>query len=132
MFSSFSGNSEENTVIEDDFDYCTMLEEKLENVLPKIANVGKVEVMITAKNYGRITLAKDTDGDRTETVILNQKGGGEDGKVIEETYPAIQGVIIAAEGGNSDRVKANLTEAMVALLGVDAHRIKIFERTDKK
>lgn len=110
-------------------DYCSAIEARLERMLPQIASVGKVSVMVTAKNYGEIKLAKD-EGDRgDETVILSQKGGGEDTKIIEETYPEIQGVIIAADGGGNAKVKEMLTEAVMALLGVEAHKIKIFERT---
>lgn len=129
--SSMFSRKDVPTVVEEDFDYCSILEEKLEDILPEIASVGKVSVMITAKNYGRITLAKDKSGDTENTVVLNQKGGGEDGMIIEETYPAIQGVIIAAEGGRSDRVKADLTDAVTALLGVETHKIKVFERKIK-
>lgn len=114
-----------------ELDYCAAMEEKLEKILPKIASVGKVDVMITAKNYGRVTLAKDKTHEKEQTVVLNKKGGGEDAMVIEETYPSILGVIIAAEGGSNDKVKSELTEAVSALLGVDAHRIKIFERKIK-
>ncbi|MBQ8541031.1 MAG: hypothetical protein IJ435_06105 [Clostridia bacterium] len=131
FISSISPEKTEPTVIEEDFDYCRTLEEKLEKILPEIASVGKVSVMITAKNYGRVTLAKDKAEGREQTVILNQKGGGEDAMIIEETYPSILGVIIAAEGGSNDKVKTELTEAVSALLGVDAHRIKIFERKIK-
>lgn len=121
----------ETDIPETEFDYCAALEEKLEKILPQIASVGKVDVMITAKNYGRVTLAKDKTNEKEQTVVLNQKGGGEDAMVIEETYPSILGVIIAAEGGSNDKVKSELTEAVSALLGVDAHRIKIFERKRK-
>lgn len=128
FLSSNFGGEKTHIIIENDFDYCSMLEEKLEEILPEISAVGKVSVMVTAKNYGKITLAKDKLGDGEQTVVLNQKGGGEDARIIEETYPAIQGVIIAAEGGKSDKVKADLTEAVTALLGVEAHKIKVFER----
>lgn len=119
------------TVVEEDMDYCKKIEEKLEKILPDIASVGKVSVMVTAKNYGRITLATDKSDGVEQTVILNQKGGGENGLVLEEAYPTIQGVIIVAEGGRNDRVKEELTSAVSALLGVEAHRIKIFERKIK-
>ena len=109
-------------------DYCKELESKLESILPKIVNVGNVDVMITAKNFGELILAEDGGADGNETIILSQKGGGEDIKVIEEMYPEIQGVIIVAQGGNKSSVKSDLTEAVTALLGVDAHKIKVFER----
>ncbi len=116
------------TVTQADYDYCKELETRLEEILPTIAGVGNVDVMITAKNYGQLKLAENKNDTNKQTVILNQKGGGEDAKIIEETLPEIQGVIIAADGGKSDRVKKELTEAVTALLGVEAHRIKIFER----
>ncbi len=112
-------------------DYCAQLEERLEKILPKISSVGKVDVMITAENHGEIILAKDFDEKNEETIILNQKGGGEDAKVIKEIYPKIHGVIVTAEGGKSDKVKKDITDAITALLDVQAHKIKVFERTIK-
>ena len=131
FISSILPESKEMTVTEEKPDYCGMIEEKLENILPKIASVGKVDVMITAKNYGKVTLAKDKTGDSENTVVLNKKGGGEDGVITEELYPQVQGVIIVAEGGRSDRVKSDLTQAVSALLGVEAHKIKVFERKER-
>lgn len=130
FISSFSSNGKTEAVQkEEETDYCTSIEERLEKILPQITNVGKVNVMVTAKNYGEIVPAKNEGDEQGEIIILNQKGGGEDIKIIEEIYPKIQGVIIVAEGGRSDKVKNDLTEAVTALLGVDAHKIKIFERT---
>ena len=109
-------------------DYCTQLEEKLESILSKISGVGKVNVMVTAKNFGEIVPAKNESNTEEEIIILNQKGGGEDIKIIKEFYPEIDGVIVVAQGGKSDIVKNNLTEAVTALLGVDVHKIRVFER----
>lgn len=131
LISSVPQNNDEQSIIKEEFDYCSKIEDRLEKILPDIVSVGKVSVMVTAKNYGRITLAKDRSDNGEQTVILNQKGGGENGLILEEAYPAIQGVIIVAEGGRSDRVKSELTQAVSALLGVEAHRIKIFERKIK-
>lgn len=133
IISSFSSedNRSEDISVAEQIDYCTHIEEKLEQILPKIVNVGSVDVMVTAKNYGEITLAKNEGENNDEIIILSQKGGGEDIKVIKESYPEIQGVIIVAVGGKSDRVKNDLTEAIMALLSVEAHKIKVFERTDK-
>lgn len=128
LIPSVTGNNKTETVCEEDIDYCGMLEEKLEKILPEISSVGSVRVMITAKNYGEVKLAKDKTGENEQTVVLNQKGGGEDAKIIEEKYPQIQGVIIVAEGGGKSKVKGELTEAVAALLGVEAHKIKVFER----
>ncbi|MGM9551684.1 MAG: hypothetical protein ACI3XA_05455 [Clostridia bacterium] len=130
LFSSM-GTKENKEVLTEDLpvDYCRELEEKLEDILPKITNVGKTDVMITAKNYGRVTLAKDSGNSGEQTVILSQKGGGQETQIVSEAYPEIQGIIIVAEGGANVKVKESLTEAVMALLNVDAHKIKVFERT---
>lgn len=132
FFSSMTGKSTENEiqVSYEDGDYCEKLEERLEEILPKIQGVGNVNVMITARNYGKIKLAQNENDKTRQTVVLNQKGGGEDAKIVEESLPEIQGVIIAADGGKSDKVKKELTEAVNALLGIEAHKIKIFERNN--
>lgn len=111
-------------------DYAALLEKRLEDILPGIEGVGRVRVMITAKNYGEIRLAKDEDDSGKKTVILNKKGGGEETEIIEESYPDIEGVVIAAQGGASAVVKENLTEAVGALLGIEAHKIKVFKMAD--
>ncbi len=126
--SSGSDEIKKEEVVLKEYDYCEKLEERLEEILPSISGVGNVDVMITAKNYGRLLLAEDENALNRQTVILNQKGGGEDTKIIEEKLPEIQGVIIAADGGKSDKVKKELTDAVTALLGVEAHKIKVFER----
>lgn len=132
LIPSFWQKDEKSETVEPEADYCELLEQRLEEILPEIAGVGKVEVMVTAKNYGQLRLAKDEDGSAKKTVILNQKGGGEEPQILEEFYPEIQGIIIAADGGKSSKVKEEITEAVSALLGVNAYKIKVFERkTDK-
>lgn len=131
FISSFPKENPPENIKETEVDYCTKIEEKLERILPDIANVGKVSVMVTVKNYGNTVFVRDMVNAEEKTVIINQKGGGEGALVSEERNPLIQGVIIVAEGGRSDKVKGELTEAVSALLGVEAHRIKIFERKMK-
>lgn len=129
LLPNFTGNPqpiENNEATEED--YCVVIEAKLEKILSEISGVGKVKVMITAKNHGEISLAKDSDIKGDKTIVLSMKGGGEDIKVIKESYPEIQGVIVVAEGGRNAKVKSDITEAVSALLGVETHKIKIFER----
>lgn len=119
--------SSETVIVEKD--YCVDIEQKLEEILPKIAGVGRVDVMITAKNDGKITLAKDKEENSEKTIVLNQKGGGENTQILSESYPEIQGIIVVADGGGNVKTQEKLTSAVMALLNLDAHRIKVFERT---
>ncbi len=113
-------------------DYCEEIEKRLEEILPDVAGVGSVSVMVTAENYGKINVAEDTDKDGSRIVKFGEKGGGEKPEIIEKIYPKIQGVIIAADGGGRSTVKESITEAVSALLGVESHKIKVFERKHEK
>ena len=50
--------------------------------------------------------------------------------VSKEMAPEIEGMVIAADGGDDPVVVKNLTEAVQALFGVEAHKIKIMKRTN--
>ncbi len=123
------------------------LEERLESALQSVAGVGKVKVMITRKSSGEKIVEKDmpvTDRSTTEegddgkrstlektqeesTVYVQDGSGGQTPYVIEEMEPQIQGVVIVAEGGDDPGVVQNITEAVMALFGVEAHKIKVMK-----
>ncbi len=131
--STFATHDEpEMEMVEETKDYCTETEDKMEFILSKIEGVGKVNVMITLKNNGNITLAKDKDVNIEKTIVLSKKGGGEETQTVSEAYPEIQGVVIVADGGGNMKTKENLTLAAKALLNTDAHKIIVFERTVDK
>lgn len=124
-----------------------MLEQRLEKALANVEGVGRVRVMITKKSSGEKIVEKDvpvTDkstaeeengGNRStvertqeESTVYQQDGsGGQTPYVIRETEPEIQGVIIVAEGGGNARTVQDITEAVMALFGVEAHKIKVMK-----
>lgn len=61
------------------------------------------------------------------TVYVQDGSGGQTPYVIEEMEPQIQGVVIVAEGGDDPGVVQNITEAVMALFGVEAHKIKVMK-----
>lgn len=124
------------------------LERKLVSALGKVQGVGKVEVMLTRKSSGQKIVEKDkpvsdktTDekdnegGNRVtkestlgeETVYAQDGSGAKDPYVIEELEPEIVGVVVVAEGGDNPVVVQNITEAVMALFGVEAHKIKVMK-----
>ncbi|MCR1841267.1 stage III sporulation protein AG [Murimonas intestini] len=125
-----------------------VLEEKLVSALGKVKGVGKVEVMLTRKSSGQKIVEKDkpvsdktTDeqdnqgGNRVtrestqgeETVYAQDGSGAQTPYVIEELEPEIQGVVVVAEGGDNPVVVQNITEAVMALFGVEVHKIKVMK-----
>ena len=125
-----------------------ILEKRLTLALEKVAGVGKVEVMITKKSSGEKIVEKDspvTDqstkeedsegGSRSveehtlgeETVYIQDGGGGQTPYVVEELEPQIAGVVVVAQGGDNSVVVQNITEAVMALFGVEPHKIKVMK-----
>lgn len=118
------------------------LESRLKAVLEQVAGVGRVQVMVTAKSYGRKTVEKDltqseenSAGENAQsrkqteesTVYERDSQGNETPFVIEETAPMIQGVLVAAQGGDNLTVAEDIIEAAMVLFGVEAHKIKVMK-----
>lgn len=133
-------------------------EEQLENricqILKSVEGVGKVEVMVVLKSTGEkvmridrstsqnTTSETDSSGGSRQvsssqseesTVLSSGQGtsGGNEPVIEKELSPELSGIIISAEGGGSPEVKAEISEAMEALLGLPAHKIKVLKRTSE-
>jgi len=128
------------------FSYAARLEEALEEILSTVDGVGKVKVMITMEGSGESVLEKDlvkqragttevdgTGGSRNttdiseqeETVYMQQEGMGQQPFVKRTDAPKVKGVLVAAQGGQNQKVAKNITEAIVALFDIEAHKIKV-------
>ncbi len=139
----FGGDKKEDKVVitEEKGEYVKEMEDKLCSTLEKIEGVGKVYVMITFESDGKKVLATDTksksqekadeksvkekesEGDRT-VVMTSQSSKGEP-VVIEEKYPKPTGIVVVATGAKSESIKLKIYEAVKALYGLPAHRIKV-------
>ncbi|MDD2960196.1 MAG: stage III sporulation protein AG [Lachnospiraceae bacterium] len=122
-----------------------LMERKLQKILSQVEGVGAVKVMITLKSGGRKTVEKDhsvsentaasgqedqsTLSKTTEetTIYIRDGDGNETPFVIEETAPKIEGVLVAAQGGDNLTVAENIADAAMVLFGVEAHKIKIMK-----
>lgn len=93
--SGFYLETAEETYVDE---YSAFLEKQLEEMLSKVNGVGEVEVMITL---------------RTIT---------EKEKIL---YPEVEGVLVSCQGAGTGSVNADITQALEALFGLDAHKIKV-------
>ena len=131
--------------------YEEYLEKRLTNALESVDGVGRTEIVITLKSSGQKIVEKDqsinnqSDSNTNETGITNssetkssdgtsiyerQSDGTEIPYVSKELTPEIAGVLVVADGGDNAVVVKNITDAIRALFGVEAHKIKIMKRTD--
>ncbi|MFR8548946.1 MAG: stage III sporulation protein AG [Lachnospiraceae bacterium] len=119
------------------------LEKKLQTILSHVEGIGKAEVMLTLKSNGRKIVEKDREEseaqqqsensssqehDRTEhTVLQKDSTGKESPYVAEELKPEVSGVLVIAQGGDNPQTVSEITEAVMALFGVEAHKIKVMK-----
>ena len=117
------------------------LEQRLAAVLGQADGIGKVEVMITLKSDGRQIVEKDVEqqqditgadtqtgsSSHRETTVLQKDAKGDESPFVSEIEaPEIDGVLVLAQG--VDAVMANeITEAAMALFGIEAHKIKVMK-----
>lgn len=139
-------SSEKIVNVDNNNEYKTEFEVRMENVLSKINGAGDVDVMVSyesdvkkvpmmdTKNIKTVTSEKDTAGGErkteeinTETTIIYETDGNNKIPVIQEyTIPKVAGVIVVADGGNDALVKEKLISAIESITGVSIHKIQVF------
>ena len=125
--------------------YEEALESKVGNLLAQIRGAGSVSVSITLEKSGKQEHAKNitketktiqekdnTGGIRTTTetkeseqVLLSKENGADRPVMVQEYKPVIKGVLVVADGAHDSTVKANLTRAIEAGLGIPSYKITV-------
>ena len=62
-----------------------------------------------------------------EKVILEETSKEKAPFVRKQIYPKLEGVVIAARGAGEGRVRSDLSEAVQALFGLEAHKVKVLK-----
>lgn len=116
--------------------YKKQLAEDLEQALACMDGVGKARVMITFRDSGEAVVEKDviqsssgqnnsqTGSQYQESTIYQEKDGREP-YVSQQKLPAVEGVLVIAQGGGDSKVKQDISDAVQALFPVEVHKIKI-------
>lgn len=121
------------------------LEQQLQALLEQVDGVGEARVMITLQSDGKKIVEKDLEQSHSQdegngegqvsssqsaqsseaTVYQKDSQGNEIPYVTEQKTPEIAGVLVIARGGGNASVQQEITEAVMALFGVEAHKIKV-------
>lgn len=136
-----------------DLSYTGYWEEKLKQSLSRIDGAGEVEVLITLKESEERILSKDTPEEVSETIEEDAEGGSrtitqrsreestiytvnEAGQnvpyVCKIIQPVIEGVVVIAQGGDSEVVKRNIIETIEVLFGLDVNKIRVVKMKTNK
>ncbi len=129
-------------------EYVCTQENRLKQILMQVRNLGKVEVMITVKSSKELVPLKDETSDRQTTTEQDSAGGNRNSTsdssqeetvlsqanqgdntpyIVKQIEPEIEGVLVIAQGGESDRVKSEIVDAVMVLFNVPAHKIKVMK-----
>ena len=129
--------------------YEAELEKRICAILAGVDGVGEVEVMVVLKSSEEKVLHVDTN---TSVSTTEEKGEGGTSRIVrqqdlseytvmgsqsqtpiveKELSPELSGIIISADGGGNAVVKTEISEAMEALFGLPAHKIKLLKRGKK-
>lgn len=126
--------------------YVENQEARLKNILSQIEGAGDVQVMIRASASKEYVVEKDitssnnsvleTDSEggtrqsnetnRSETSLYTKDDSGNDIPwVIKEIEPTIEGILVAAQGGDQNQVASEITQAVQVLFDIPVHKIKV-------
>ena len=133
------------------FSYEHELEKRLEQILGGMEGITSVDVMITLsatsekvleksiqleENKQEIEKGSGESLEKSVTSSLNKKNealltGNTSGSmpyIIKEMSPSIQGVVVAAKGNITQTKIRDISEAVQALFGIEAHKIKVIAK----
>ena len=124
----------QHTLSESDID---ALEKKMEDILSKMSGVGRVDVLLTVESGEELVLATDStlrysgspqnpnDYDRSNETVTVSGGNGTDVVVTQQRSAKFRGALIVCDGGDNDRVRLKIVEAVCALTGLGADRVAV-------
>ncbi|MGE5583479.1 MAG: hypothetical protein ACM3X9_13235 [Bacillota bacterium] len=117
------------------------LESELAKTLETISGVGTVRVELNLKSSGRKIWERhsrtnkrvsqeqnsvNTEEDNSDELVIAKGVDGREAPVLkEELAPVIQGVIVVASGARDVRIKELLTNTVMTVLGLPAHRVMV-------
>ena len=130
--------------------YELRMEQRIRDVLKNVDGVGEVDVMLTLSSSSEKVLRVDRERSRATTAETDSSGGtrqqaeealrestvlaggsGSGEPVVEkELAPELSGIVISAQGGGNASVQKEISEAMQALFGLPAHKIKVLKRVE--
>lgn len=144
-------DSEQNVMAKetDIEEYRARLCSQLEDFLQQMDGVGKVKVYITMHSSSELIVERnssytkrteeevsqestrtvgETEND-SQVVLVEQEDGSEAPFVVKEMAPVVRGVVVAAQGGGDETIKKEITSLVMALFGIEEHKIRVVKLT---
>lgn len=143
MLSELSGGGEpvaaqaQTSAPADSREYEKKLEERLVSIISAIDGAGETRVMVTLESgsedvylnnsdYGEnIEPSGENSFEKRDEYIIVDNSSGQGGIVVRRTEPRVRGVAVVCKGAGSETVKAQIVEAVTALLDISSARVSV-------
>ncbi len=121
-------------------EYANYLQKQMEDLLSTIEGVGKVKVLVYVDESCELVPAYDSEKNESNLEEQDSEGGkrkqndyrerkdvfDNNGTVVlKVVYPKVKGIVVSAQGARSNVVKERIMNALVALYGIEPHRVEI-------
>jgi stage III sporulation protein AG len=123
------------------------IEQELVRILKGIDGAGVVRVEVSLKSANRKIWERqtrvskrvsqqqgemDTEESSSDELVFSKERDGRDSPVLkEELAPEIQGVLVVASGASDSGMKKLLTETVMTVLSLPAHRVMVIAGKDE-
>ncbi|HEY8463024.1 MAG TPA: hypothetical protein VIM29_03230 [Bacillota bacterium] len=123
------------------------LEEEITQILQQISGAGRVRVDLSLKTAHRKVWERqirtnkrvsqqqgemDTEESTSDELVFAKTRDGTDTPVLkEELAPEVQGVLVVATGARDNTIKRLLTETVMTILDLPAHRVMVIAGKDE-
>lgn len=121
----------------DSREYEKELENRLISIISAIDGAGETRVMVTLESgsedvylnnsdYGEnIEPSGENSFEKKDEYVIVDGSSGQGGIVIRRTEPRVRGVAVVCKGAGSEKVKAQIIEAVTALLDISSARVSV-------
>lgn len=130
---------------DDEEDYKVSLEKELSEFLSHVEGVGETKVLIYLNSSKEYVVEKDvteqsgtnngngsesrSERRREEGTVYTENDAGKQTPFITKTnHPAVEGVVIAAEGASREEIRIRIIRTVMALYGIDANKVDVVVR----
>lgn len=103
------------------------MEERLSDCLSMMDGAGKVKVLLTEAKGTQTLYQSDVNGERSETVILNDGSRIQSGLIRRVDPPEYLGAIVLCQGAGKASVRLAIVEAVANATGLSYDQISVFK-----
>lgn len=123
--------------------FAEALETRLEDLLSSIDGAGKTKVLVTLRTGEETVWARSEKSDRSDDAqqtrvqserdyILVRTGSAESGLPLKTVSPQVLGVAVVCEGAADPQVRQNVTQTLMAALGIGAGHISVVQMQSER